>query len=244
MKRIAFVLAFLLSAGGLSFATFTVSYDSSYTLSETYNGDGTFTATLTTVVDGTTTGDCYHTCGCSQYGCQTCSIPNCPGVHTPQIIAGCDGSTPEVDGAGVWMWDYINFSSSQQLTGIQLDTDHFVDVNATVVCSAVGLILDQIFMRNYFKSAQTLSSYKGTYSQCSPGPPGYCTFDVVSNCTVTTSPPTWNPNQIVDSGSPLAAWWSSGLCERLAPSSTWVCEGIPGSAMKTPQTTPGVCSKY
>src|SRR5260370_12850363 len=64
-----------------SWATYTPKYETY----NTYSSDINNNIYQTVVVDGTVTGDCYYNCNCGQYGCQQCTIPNCPATHTPQI---------------------------------------------------------------------------------------------------------------------------------------------------------------
>src|SRR5438067_5223113 len=80
MLSLCKLLALLVILSGTCLATFTPQYET-YT---TYSVDDTYLY-QTVVVDGSTTGDCYYTCNCNQYGCSQCAIPNCPANHTPSI---------------------------------------------------------------------------------------------------------------------------------------------------------------
>src|SRR5260370_42492624 len=70
-----------------SWATYTTQYETY----NTYSSDINNNIYQTVVVDGTVTGDCYYNCNCGQYGCQQCTIPNCPATHTPQIYNVLNG---------------------------------------------------------------------------------------------------------------------------------------------------------
>ena len=155
------------------------------------------------------------------------------------------GTTTEVQGPNYSMFAYMSYSSTQQIGGLKPDTEYYTDVEGKVKCLAMatGFLIDTLFTRMYFREAWTLSKYTGTKTNCG-GFPLVCDYSVTANCTPETSPPTWNPSSIADSDPPLAAWLSPGACERIAPSTTWVCIGEPGRALKTTQTTPFACSKY
>jgi hypothetical protein len=126
-----------------------------------------------------------------------------------------------------------------------------ITASSGVSCSAMGSIYSTVIsgsITDYFEVATTLAArvtpvagYNCTTSRIL----GIenCTWDVVPNCTTGSTPPTWIPTAITDSTPPLAAWWSVAGCVHSGTGQPWVCAGLPGGALKTPQTTPGICTK-
>ncbi len=121
----------------LSWATFTPQYET-YT---SYSSDAT-KIYQTVVVDGTTSGDCFYPCNCNQYGCQQCTIANCPSVHTPKIDNVLGGAGGWSTGPQYNMFSYMSYQTTTSITA----TDGHIYVGSTegtIYCAAAaGLILD------------------------------------------------------------------------------------------------------
>ncbi len=91
-----------------SWATYTPQYETY----NTYSSDINNNIYQTVVVDGTVTGDCYYNCNCGQYGCQQCTIPNCPATHTPQIYNVLNGVGGWSYGQQYSMFSYISYQTT------------------------------------------------------------------------------------------------------------------------------------
>jgi hypothetical protein len=189
MKYRVAVLGLLLSVAQLSFATFTPEYDT-YTQ---FSGDDNYIY-QTVIVEGTTTGDCYYTCNCGQYGCQQCTIPNCPAAHTPQIYNVLNGVGGWSYGTPVNMFSYISYqTTTQYLKPSDTDSGTISGSTSTGIdcAAALGLIFATAVETHFIDwgtsryKVKTLT-FEGT--QTSPGRVQYAVCNVTPWCSNTSTP--------------------------------------------------------
>jgi hypothetical protein len=212
--------------------SFSYNYDTYYTYAYV---DSTHSAQVVTV-EGTTYGSCYLNNG-------TYTIPNCPSNHVPQVLnkIGSTGTTHY--GPGVNMFSYMSYNDS--LTFVDNPgVDNTSTIEVQIYCAAAAATFLDIFLNHHYLEAQTLLKYTGSYSNCfvSDGVTN-CDYNVVPNCTAATSPPTYHPPVVQDAPPPFAGWWATGLCVRIRSTDPWECGQLKHKALKTTETTPGVCTK-
>lgn len=239
-RRVAFLSLMLsvLALGGRASATFQPSYASYNAMSVGSDGQTVYS---TVTLQGTTTGDCTYT---GRYG--TGTIPGCTGaLHTPKIYNQVGTAGGWTTGQTVTMWTYINFQNTTNFVATPGVT-YEVHTRSEIFCTGVGRVFFGDFWDLNWLLASTLSRYTGTASNCHTLPLTgitICDFSTTSNCTPGTSPPNFNPTIITDTTPALAGWLSAALCFRVLSSEPWDCGTIPAWALKTTQTTPGVCTK-
>jgi hypothetical protein len=175
---------------------------------------------------------------------------NCPGCATHQSTLYnrlINQTQNTAAGGNYWgpSYDMFDYMSDEYDTSIGMQPGDYLesDAEATISCSASSLlILDTGFLSIFFRYAQTLAAWTGDPGTNCGGAPEVCEYKTVYNCTAATSPPIWQPLAVFDTPPPLAGWWTSALCVRGSSQDPWHCGGIPGTALKTTQTTPGVCT--
>src|SRR5438128_2489012 len=114
MKRAGSVCALVVLWASTCWATYTPQYETY----RQYSSDANDNLYQTVVVDGTTTGDCYYNCNCGQYGCQQCTIPNCPALHTPSVNNVLGGVGGTSSGSTYGMFNYISYQTTVSIAAI------------------------------------------------------------------------------------------------------------------------------
>jgi hypothetical protein len=215
----------------------------------TYSVDDNGNLSQTVVVDGTTTGDCYYTCNCGQYGCQQCTLANCPANHTPEINNVVNGVGGWSYGPQAGMFSYISYQTTTTIAATP-GQEYLSSIEGAVFCAGVAAFTFDISSNTYISWALTKSQTDfSDYRTNQPVSGDAIECWVYSWCTDATTPPRCNPNyvyQFTAQRSNCAPYYtSSWLAVRTSLSAPYTCIGIIpiDNAKPTLDSTKLVCTK-
>jgi hypothetical protein len=169
--------------------------------------DENMVAHQTVVVQGTTTGGCTQTityvCGPNGQTCQSqYTYPNCVNaLHSATITNNIGTTTSETSSPGVSPFSYLSY---QTTSNYQVSAQDFTDkkkipvtVKIKVLCTALGVIMSQILYNNEvidLDLAYTKSRWNNSYTTELGGS---VRCFVSSWCTAATTPPTCDPQSVI-----------------------------------------------